>query len=65
MPTPTKNLFAGLRVQPYVPSKAHVQKAHEDLKALLAEHSENLSGRTLGVFLDTLNTLKKGDSEAE
>jgi hypothetical protein len=65
MPAQTKkNLFEGLPVEP-IPAKAHVQKAHADLKKLLSEHSNHISERTLGVFLDTLNRIKEADSEAE
>lgn len=55
-----KNLFEGLRVRP-VPTR---KEAHTKLKTLLGEHSEHMSEKTLGHFLDTLNLLKKTDSEA-
>jgi hypothetical protein len=42
------------------PTKAD---AHSKLKKLLGEHAERLSGKTLEHFLDTLNMLKKEDSE--
>ena len=55
----------GARAVPNEPknSKARFHKAHADLKKLLGQHSEHISGKTLGVFLDTLNRLKKGSSE--
>jgi hypothetical protein len=60
-----KAVDKGARVVPNEPkdSKSRFQKAHADLKKLLSEHAEHLSGQTLGVFLDTLNRLKKGSSE--
>jgi hypothetical protein len=63
MPTGTKNnLFEGLPVE-LISTQARFQKAHADLKKLLAEHSEHISGRRLDTFLDTLKTLKDGASE--
>ena len=60
MPHTAKNLFEGLPVQ-LIPS---AKEAHAKLKTLVGEHSEHVSGETLGAFLETLNRLKKAaDSE--
>ena len=59
MLTPAKNPFAGLPVE-LIPS---AKEAHAKLKKLLGEHSDHLSQKTLGHFLDTLNLLKKESSE--
>lgn len=59
-----KAVDEGVRVVPNEPkdSKHRFKKAHADLKKLLSEHGEHLSERTLGVFLHTLNSLKKESS---
>ena len=58
-----KNLFEGLPVQLIPPT---AKEAYAKLKTLVGEHSEHISERTLGAFLETLNNLEKAaDSEEE